>query len=101
MYVCIFAGVHHHRKDVKFNPQCTNAVCCDSMHLYIIQFNPPGLSVFDWSATHLCDADNVKLGLSADDYLTGIEITGDYKSFMIAVGDSFNTMRYIHQYKAE
>ena len=99
MYACIFAGVHQHKKDVKFQPPITRAVCCDSQHVYIIQCHPPALSVFDWAANHLCDADHIKLGLSADDNLSGIEITRA-RCFIIAVGDS-TTTTHIHRYQAE
>ena len=85
--ICFFTlGVLHHHVDLSIEPESDNAVGCSSKYIFVVQCNPPLVSVYNWAVTHLCDVDHCTLGFSQDDYLLAIGCNTE-DSFMLAAGD--------------
>ena len=62
--VFYISGSHQYHMTLTFTPHARNSVSCNSQYIYIIQEDPPLLSVYTWAATHLCDADQNELRLT-------------------------------------
>ena len=92
-FIPIISGNHQHHVGFTIQPQSFNSVCCSSKYISIMQYRSPLLSVYNWSATHLCDIDHTKLGLPSGGYL---HAAGSFSEDSIVLFDSNITL---HSYK--
>ena len=81
--ILYISAAHQHHKALHFTPYVYNSLCCDDRYIYTIQYKPPLLSVYNWSATYLCDVDHKQLGLSGKNCLLAVSVVGD--SIVLAV----------------
>ena len=95
----ILSGVHTATKELTITTYSLNSVCCNSKYIFLMQWNPPMMCVYDWSTNHICDIEPSKLGVEASDYSHAVGSI-DESTIMLAVGDcqhvnSINTFKII------
>ena len=84
----VVSGIHVERQTLHITPAHTNAMCCDERYIYIIQQEPPVLSVFNWAAVHVVDFDHHKLNIKKSDCLHAVGKVRD-RVIALAVGPDF------------
>ena len=94
--ILYISAAHQHHQTLHFTPLPYNAVCCDDRYIYIIQYKPPMMSIYNWAGQHLCDFDHNQLGLSSENELLAAGVVGD--SLVLAVSYRNGFVNSLQQY---